>query len=186
MFSAKSCNTAARETLYDKIPQQDIFESFMVSKVEFGRHYVSPFRADQNPGCAFYINDQGILLFHDFAKREKYDALKAVQKLYGLSRSQAIDKIYRETNVRSDVKCIRPNKSVISKVDKPLENLQYWSEFFITKPTLELFNVTEVRSVYYDGKLKYRGTPTNPIYAYNFPSGRFKLYRPLTRIPSKK
>lgn len=186
MVSAKYNGSSIEEKLYREVGQREIFEKFIFDEVSFSKKYKSPFRKDNRPGCAFYINDFGRLLFHDFAMHKKYTALQAVQAKLNLTKEQAIQRIYEDVNKIYQVELEPPKKPVISKIDKPVESLAYWSDFHINKKTLLKYNVTEVTSIYFNGTLKYRGTSTNPIFAYNFPSGRFKWYRPKTNVKWKK
>lgn len=66
------------------------------------------------------------------------------------------------------------------------DNHGYFDRYYISQETLNKFSVFNIKSVYRNGKLHSKATKSNPIFAYSFPSGRIKLYRPLSVDKSKK
>ena len=108
-------------------------------------------------------------------------------KKRGVSYVGALDILRRElplVSQRTEGK--KPDKEVLIEViaDVSNEHLWYWQKFGITPQTLSTYMVSSAKSVYTNGSLIMRGTKTNPIFVYPFPSGRLKLYRPLN--PARK
>lgn len=64
--------------------------------------------------------------------------------------------------------------------------LWYWEQFGICQDTLERYNVEFALEVYLGDFTWDISTPDDPIFVYNFPSGRKKFYKPLTNNKKKK
>jgi len=62
----------------------------------------------------------------------------------------------------------------------------YWHQHAIDKEMLDLYQVDVAEAVYLNGQLYDRSVPGNPIFVYNFPSGRRKFYKPCSEDPKKK
>lgn len=62
----------------------------------------------------------------------------------------------------------------------------YWEQYGITKETLALYGVEFALEVYIGDFTWDISEPDNPIFVYNFPSGRKKFYKPLTKNRKRK
>lgn len=56
----------------------------------------------------------------------------------------------------------------------------YWKKLGVSKELLHEYSVFNVKYVYCDGEIMWKGSKYNPIFGYDFPTGRTKFYRPLT------
>lgn len=145
----------------------------------------SPFRKDNNPTCGFYYSKKGRLYLHDFGTDEYFDVFEVVKRKYGLSFYKAMNKIIDEkdqfsTEIRSELDA--PELEFIPGAN----NFSYFYTYGITDETLLKHGVSNARAIYVNESLTWRATEKNPIFVYSFPSGNFKLYRPLSVDKSKK
>ena len=111
-----------------------------------------------------------------------YSAIDVIIEKYKVTFSSAV-KILRDV-----VKTLDTNKP-LEKTEKDLtieavrkeldEEAWYWSQYGISPHTLDKFKVHTLKAVYLNGNLSMRGTKGNPLFAYSYPSGRLKIYRPL-------
>lgn len=147
----------------------------------------NPLRKDNNPSCGFYYSKNDTLFFHDFATGVHYSWASIVRCKYNLTYAHALEKIREDRNL---IKAVNVSKLEEEDVELDVvvsEKLHpYFSLFGITPETLKKFNVHGVQSVYRNKKIQFRATTDNPIFAYYFPSGRIKLYRPLSPDKTKK
>lgn len=81
-----------------------------------------------------------------------------------------------------------PEKSMLIEAVRKTsdEDLWYWQQYGISPQTLLKFNVHSLKSVYVNGNLSMRGTAGNPLFAYSYPSGHLKIYRPLATKNQRK
>lgn len=107
---------------------------------------------------------------------------------YRLTYGQALEKVNLDLKQGVITKIVSPKKEMIlapkyQVMEKPWDQLSlaYWEQFGISLPTLELFNVLNVKYVFNNKRLVFRATVKNPIFAYYHPwSGKLKIYRPLS------
>jgi hypothetical protein len=147
---------------------------------------ISPFREDNKPTCGFYYGNSGRLYLHDFATDEHLDAISVVQKKYKCSYYKAVQQI------TADYLKFSNSEKVTLNEDKKLEwiigngDLSYFDRYYIKPTTLTKFGVYSCRALYIDEDLYWRSTTNNPIFVYQFKSGRFKAYKPLSPDKTKK
>lgn len=107
--------------------------------------------------------------------------------------------IHQDFNVKSDLPVQKKEVKYFTAKDQrkpadfdylPIKDKdvykRYWYSMCIGDSILEKYNVDIAEAVYLNGKLYDRTTPDNPIYVYNFPSGRRKFYKPFSPDPKKK
>lgn len=146
----------------------------------------SPFREDTKPTCGFYYGKTGRLYLHDFGTNEHFDCIEIVRRKFGLGYIAALDKIL------SDAKHFDIETIAELNVNKKLEyvvgnkNFDYFHTLGITDKTLKKYGVHTARAIYVEEDLYWRSTEKNPIFVYQFPSGNFKVYRPLSKDSTKK
>lgn len=169
--------------------QEKIMSYYLKLPIDLNRLYISPLRKDKNPTCSFYYTPAGMLRFHDFGLGQHYGALDVVMEMYKVSYGEAI-KI-----IKKDLPLINEGTPVISyKEDITLyfstTNIApyyyYWEKFKISLATLQKYKVEAGAKVFRNDKLYLYSTKDNPIFIYNFPSGRIKIYRPLSKDKKKK
>lgn len=66
------------------------------------------------------------------------------------------------------------------------KDFEYFHKLGISEKTLKKYGVHTARAIYVEEDLYWRSTEKNPIFVYQFPSGTFKVYRPLSKDSTKK
>jgi hypothetical protein len=176
------------------VTQEQIYSYYIgedVSKLGF---YHSPLRQDNVPSFALYFHqsNRNVLMFRDMATKESGDCVVLVMKLYNILYKQALLKIAVDLGLGSlavDIKKVETTYTKIVQKEKvdlgikkrkwKIADRDYWSQYGITKPTLEKFNVHPISHVFYND------TPyavKTLAYAYvEEKDGKvsFKIYQPL-------
>ena len=140
---------------------------------------VSPFRVDNTPTCGFYYGSMGRLYFHDFGIEKSMDVFDVVMCKFNLSFGQAIKKIIAEKHSFTPAKVSLIGRTGTFRLVIGLESSNYFDRYYISKETLKKYSVHTLKSFYLDNSLQGTATKDDPIFAYKFSSGRFKVYRPL-------
>lgn len=115
-----------------------------------------------------------------------YSCFSVVMELFGLDFVGALRKI------RADEKKILSSEMrVIQRQDMVFDVIAdgyhpYFERYGISGKTLEKYNVKLARTIFKNGTLYMRSTASNPVFVYNFPSKRIKIYRPLSPEKAKK
>lgn len=149
--------------------------------------YRNPLREDNNPSAGFYYGDNGMLFFHDFASGKHYNFVSVVKEKYNLSYVEALDRIKKDKENIHNLKVgVIEEEEVNLQIVLSPNTHNYFSKLGISDYTLNRYGVSNVKCVYRNGKLHWRATLDNPIFSYSFPSGRIKLYRPLSVDKAKK
>lgn len=148
----------------------------------------SPFpdRNDPNPSFAFHRNDKGELLWIDFGRIGKRggDCFLFVQEMFGLSRQQAIDRVW------DDFKGKRGSVTLLRKEVAKGKGCRYgflrdwelgfWKDFYLDKKDLEFWDTFSNRG-YWSGEVCLSfSTPKLPSYAYVYGEDSYKTYTPNT------
>lgn len=115
------------------------------------------------------------------------DAVSVVMKKFGLTYVEATKKISEDRHLFSKTNKIKTRtKLLVDIVEGNIEEYyQYWQTFNIPLPIVKLYTKV-AKSVYINETYSSRSTKTNPVFAYKFPSGNLKLYRPLSPDREKK
>lgn len=164
--------------------QEAIMSYFLGTEIT-SRLIRSPFRHDENPTCGFYYGRTGCLYLHDFATDEHFDCIEIVKKLYSLNYTKAVQLIFIESDKYGIAESkLHESKNIEYVAGK--DDFSYFLKLGIKLETLKKYNVKTARALYIDEDLYWRATDKNPIFIYQFPSGRFKAYRPLSPDKKKK
>lgn len=168
--------------ILSRVTQEQIMRYYLKIEIDLNKLYRSPLREDKNPGCSFYYAKSGRLYFNDFALGKKYDFIGVVQTLYNCSYVRALRIIRDEIHMIKGVDGVVEQKEDVDIriVATPVVH-SYWSKYCISPEILELFDVFTVSSVYRNEDLYLKSNRNNPIFAYLFPSGRIKIYRPYSK-----
>jgi hypothetical protein len=174
-----------------------IIYQFYFGDFDLTTKYHSPFRVDPGPSFKFMnvgTSSSPKILWKDFGlDGVSYpDGIGFVMQLYGLSRYDAVVKIWKEI-VEGDKPIIPPKISYPIKV--PYEytvqkfkdyDLEYWSRLFLYEQFLKFFRVSSLRSLRRVGKRIWGSEESNPVFIYEFSKkGAFKVYRPLDKNNQK-
>jgi hypothetical protein len=178
----------SKDQLLAKFSQETIMEYFFQDIVRLGRFYVNPFRDDKTPGCRFFYNREGVLVFNDFSNNKQYDFFH----IASLRRSQTMT-VYDIYNELSGINFkLLPKPTIKFRDDEdrqinttikveimPYEksDFDYWAQYNIDLSILKRFNVRRVNKFWINEVLKYIDLRNDPCYRY-VEEDRFKLYRP--------
>lgn len=147
---------------------------------------MNPFRDDTRPTCGYYYGKTGRLYLHDFGTDEHLDCIEIVKRKFKLGYIGALDKIIADRE-KFDVESIA-ELNAHAKLEYVIgnKNFDYFHKLGITEKTLKKYGVSTARALYIEEDLYWRSTEKNPIFIYQFPSGTFKAYRPLSKDSTKK
>ena len=150
---------------------------------------ISPFRADDtDPSFAFFRLD-GDLLWKDFGGSGKTcgDCVSFVSILFGVSRREAEDKIYKDfIENKGQVPKLKTSRKSNKKGASygPLRDfeLDYWNQFYLSKEDLYRFNIYSNRGFWSGDRCLVYSTPETPSYLYIFGPDSYKAYTPDSEI----
>jgi hypothetical protein len=183
----------------------NVYEKLIPEQLKLGRPIKSPLRTEGHPSFSIYIHkSRGDIWYKDFPEDGKAfhgDCFNFVKALYNLSdfkdvikaikqevlgiyddNQLALEQLARKTTAPKQ-RLIESTKFYPVKRDFNSFDLDYFGKFLISKRTLKKFHVYPVKSfVKVKGILEktYLETESDPIYFIDFPSGKNKVYRPLT------
>ena len=173
--------------ILSKVTEYDIYSAYL-GNFKVGMIYNSPFRKDKNPsfGC-YYSRRTKQLMFKDHGTGDCGNVIKFVQLFTGLTNYSDILndivnklKITNDTQLVSSKQYIPSQETVIGVVrqDFTKTDIDYWSQYNISKQTLKKFDVSSIKYYLCNGIVKGIYKDTNPMYAYKV-YNHFKIYKPL-------
>lgn len=173
--------------ILSKVTEYDIYSAYL-GNFKVGMIYNSPFRKDKNPsfGC-YYSRRTKQLMFKDHGTGDCGNVIKFVQLFTGLTNYSDILndivnklKITNDTQLVSSKQYIPSQETVIGVVrqDFTKADIDYWSQYNISKQTLKKFDVSSIKYYLCNGIVKGIYKDTNPMYAYKV-YNHFKIYKPL-------
>ena len=190
MYSRKRAKLPDNITLdwiLSKVTEYDIYAKY-IGQFKVGMIYNSPFRKDKNPSFGIYYSKRTKqLLFKDHGTGECGNVIKFVSLFTGKTEyndilQDIVDKlnITTSTKLDSSKQYIPSSETVIGVVRQnfTLTDINYWSQFHISKETLKKYNVNSIKYYLCNGIVKGTYKRENPMYAYKV-YNNFKIYRPL-------
>lgn len=109
-----------------------------------------------------------------------------MRRKFKLGYIKALDKIL-EDSIHFNIESIAElNENAKLEYISGPKKFDYFTKLGISEKTLKLYGVQCARALYIEEDLYWRATEKNPIFIYQFPSGTFKAYRPLSKDPTKK
>ena len=170
-----------------RVSEYDIYASY-IGQFKVGAIYNSPFRKDKNPSFGIYYSKKANkLLFKDHGTGDCGGIVKFVSLITGKTDyNEILEDIVSKLNITSKTKLdstkqyIPTGDTVIGIVRQPWTqtDIEYWTQFNISKKTLEKFNVNSIKYYLCNGIVKGVYSDINPMYAYKV-FNNFKIYRPL-------
>ena len=185
-----------KRDILERVSEEDIFSRYL-GPARIGKMINSPLRKDSTPSFHVFRSTQGGLIWKDFGSGETGDCFKLIQLLFRVDFVGALKiieedfnlvekhrvPVKRNTSIYSILKqSPKEERSVFEYEEKEFtqEELSYWNQYGITKEVLSEYGVISVLKV---KESKWKGyinsTPNCPIFAYKYPSGNIKFYRPL-------
>lgn len=173
--------------ILSKVSEYDIYSHYL-GQFKVGAIYNSPFRKDKNPSFGVYYSKRTRqLLFKDHGNGECGNVVKFVSLFTGITNYNDILadivkqlKITPSTKLDSSKQYIPETETVIGVVRQEFTqtDINYWSQFHISKATLKKFGVDSIKYYLCNGIVKGIYKDDNPMYAYKV-FNNFKIYRPL-------
>lgn len=165
--------------------------NFYLGDFDINRKYNSPLRKDPKPSFQIRRSKKSDLLYwKDYGLSEQlgFDAISLVRHLYGLSREEAVKRIWDDI-----VESKEPLPKIHLSVDTtsiPYKyyygelsdwEMSYWKSRGIPKEILDYYNVKSLTAMYRTDKLVWKSVKDNPTYIYLYLANKdaFKAYRPL-------
>lgn len=152
--------------ILDKVSELDIVAHYLqVSHVPCVIN--SPLRVDNHPSFGLWTKDGIKICYTDFATKEKGDIYNIFSKLWGISYSEVIYKIYSDlpkiSKTTKLVKCakIKTQKTKTYTSNIKLEckvrewrtyDLEYWETYGISKDWLIFGNIYPISHIFYTNK----------------------------------
>jgi hypothetical protein len=156
-----------KDFVLSKINEEHIF-GFYHGPFQLSKVYHSKFRKDAKASCGFYVSPKGRLIYNDIGQGEKLDCFDFVQKMYGLTFQQALERVAMDFGLidgkphESAKKVMRDLKDFDKTVKKEtrinfkaakwtIENLAYWKQFGITEEELKENNIYPIEKLFING-----------------------------------
>lgn len=164
--------------------QEALFELVLGIKLS-NKLILSPFRVETKPSCGFYYSKTGRLYLHDFGSEEHFDIFEIIKRKHNCGYHKAITILLGYADSVTETEKLQKEEQEVTYILHDSYG-NYFDQYKISEKTLKLYNVHPVKVVFVNDNIYWRATSKNPIFAYRFPSGGFKLYRPLSPDTTKK
>lgn len=195
-----------KEDILCYITQEEIFKRYLGYEIELNKKFRNPFRDDKNPDCSFYYNSNGTLYFVDFACKDcGGDCFNIVQLYYQCDFFTALRHINRDFKlglydgyawedeiIQREKVQTKEFKYIIKRradirylwMEFTKQDLEYWSQFNISKEILDFFEVKAGFKAWINGWLYHTYSFKDPMYIYSF--GEYsQIYRPFANKNKK-
>lgn len=186
----------------------DVFRHFVDPGLKLGKPVLSPLREERIPSFSVYTHSHGSrrdIWYKDFSETgSNYhgDCFQFVQALFGLTSlhesikeiKQRVLGVYDDNPVQMKAvirKKYTPKKIVVEKPVELIPTYRFWKQsdlrffnrFMIDQRGLRDFHVYPAKSytmIKNEKVIEISERSDDPIYVIIFPSGRMKIYRPMT------
>ena len=158
---------ATKDDVYRDCNHYDLFRHY-VGDFKLGKPRISPLDGEKNPSFSIYVKG-GQVLYNDF-RLGGGDIITFVMKMYGLTFREAINKIIYDSGLDNkfktelnyvtrklithdiQIKDTKVHLRIKSRKSAPYD-LKFWSEFGITKETLNKYRVTPLKHIFINDKI---------------------------------
>jgi hypothetical protein len=190
------------EEILNRISCLDIFSYYIGKDFKFGRAIRSPLRKDKSPSFTIFKHNSGRYFYKDFSTGDTGDCFTFLTRMYAIKRFDTYRLIDNDFQLGISTKSFTsPTKKYVGKHIKELEELEpssttiqiksrvwtaqedkkFWNRYGICCNILNKYNVKPVEHVWVNDYLIASSNKYNPIYAYDFGDGRFKIYQPYNK-----
>lgn len=180
-------NNITYSDIINKIGCEEVFKHYF-GNFTLSDAYNSVLRTDNKKSTGFYVTKNGNVVYHDFSTGDKYNCVKFVSKLKGISFYDAIQDIAKTFSLTEGTgervpSVIKPKQKSIFKVyTRPFTKLDliWWGKYHITKEELEKYHIYSVAQFDTD-KYSFITKKNELRFAYLFKEGAegyFKIYTP--------
>jgi hypothetical protein len=185
-----------KDLIMSYVSEEDIFQRYLGIRPKLSVKYINPFRDEKLPNSCFYVTPSGNWRFKDFTGFCNWGCFDVVMYCERLSFKNALHKIAMDFGIvkyhtLTSSPTINPSKSIVkAKVNtKPLLQItskaftsieyEWWRCFGIRPQTLHEYNVKSVSHVWLNRRIVSQSNRKQPIFAYEFDKGVYKIYSPL-------
>ncbi len=170
--------------------QYEVYSTFVPNFV-INKSIKSPFREDNSPSFAFYVNrSNGDILWRDFGTGEKGNWISFLKKVFNEQSFKKVLERYYETSKplleKNDTpKNYTPTSTTLSVTRKPFTkaDISFWEQFGITAETLVKYKVSPIKGYFSNG---FPIVIPNDEKAYCYKIfNHFKIYRPFANKKDK-
>ncbi len=185
-----------KEFILSRVSEEEIFQRYLGIYPKVTDDFKNFLRADKQEGCRFYRDTRGVLKFKDFSKGWNWDCFNVVQRVESCSfvealRIIAVDfQLITSSGIDRNVKfshnpdtldkAVIRGKTEIQIKAQPwtTTDIKYWKSYGLDSETLKRYQVYSVQRLWIGGKLRGQYSHSDPIYAYYFGNGDYKIYFP--------
>jgi len=192
-----------------RVSDYDIFKKYCSNFEEIDRSFLSEFYNDTKASCRVLQSASGGLYYKDYGNGDYFHPFDYVKYKYSCNSMHEVLNIVandfglKKIRLNMDPKLLisnaleaeRPkyvkkltNINIVTK-NFTLADFEYWNQYGIDFETLNKYNVHSCTHVFINkGNTHYvlEYSRANPIYAYEFKSGLYKIYMPLTIKPNPR
>jgi hypothetical protein len=171
-----------KDLILSHISEEQIFGFYLGTEFKSKKLFRSLLRKDNHPTCALYRNNNGTLIYKDFATGQSLNCFGYVCELFKCTYVEALRIIANDFNIYKDDTLVKNKGKIISKDIKIEEKefskvqveiqdftdfeLKWWSKYGIDLETLKKFNVYSCKSVFLNDELIARSKQNCPIFGY--------------------
>tara|TARA_A100001011_G_scaffold91037_1_gene95690 strand:- start:2455 stop:3582 length:1128 start_codon:yes stop_codon:yes gene_type:complete len=190
------------EEILGRISCLDIFSYYIGKDFKLGKAIRSPLRKDKSPSFTIFKHNSGRYFYKDFSTGETGDCFTFLVKMYSIKRFDTYRLVDNDFQLGISTQSFTaPTKKYVGKHIKELEDIEpssttiqiksrawngqedkkFWGKYGICCKILDKYNVKPVEHVWINDNLIVSSNKYNPIYAYDFGDGKFKIYQPYNK-----
>lgn len=187
------------EKLFTLVSEYNLWCYYIGFQIKFGKRILSPLRQEKNPSAGFFVSKLNNILLKDFSTGEvislfgflklKYnwtipEALKHINSDFNLGYSYPKYDLTNSTPVIHKDIDLKEGQSVKIEVKRGSwsnAELNYWSEYNITKKSLDKFNVKPLQCYWITKNsniYRFCREPGELLFVFSFGNAKYKIYRP--------
>lgn len=205
MLTTKNINVfegILTDKILNRVSEEEIFRRYVPFSFDIGKIYISPLRSDDKvPSFGIYFNNYFNKLMYKDYREKQGDCFNFVKELYGITYSNALQRVCKDFNLDCQTDNYKPELSVktyqavsdrykikysIVRKEFTSKDIAYWEQYGIDINTLNFFNVYRVYKLYMNGYLHRISSDNYPTYCYYFPrTDNMKLYSPFNTKKDK-
>ena len=178
------------EYLRDKVNQFEVYKRYF-REIDLSSSFHSPLRKDTKRSVGFFKNNNGDVVYHDFANHIKYNFVEFLSKLKNVTKTEAGRIIANDFNIKNNGDIIKTYVDRKVKKEKKVftvykrnytkKDLEWWGKYNITKEELIYYKIYSVKK-FCIGKGVNIIKDNELCFAYHIfdedSNGYFKVYKP--------
>lgn len=183
------------EEVRSKVAEEDIFRRYCSNFRKINEPFLSDLYNDSNPSCRIFRKN-GELRYKDFGNGDYYNCFSYLQAKYRCTFYEALNIIANDFNIKQIKQSISPKVIVTNDIIEPiiksrieiviqpynLTDERIWRKWGISLDLLTRYSIYSCSHIFLFKENKvttFEYKKSNPIYAYDFGDGNYKIYKPL-------